>query len=98
KLKRLLFFSSLFCLLPLTAHGDSDGRLQLNSDIITNRSGGGTSVSDFEIRSQLFSNALDEKMQEKARQEAEATIFSTFRINGPHTICLWFCHFSDVHI
>jgi type VII secretion protein EssA len=59
--------------LPLTAHGDSDGRLQLNSDIITNRSGVGTSVSDFEIRSQLFSNALDEKMQEKARQEAEAT-------------------------
>ncbi|MDM5146139.1 hypothetical protein ICE98_03276 [Lactococcus lactis] len=41
--------------------------------MITTQSGAGSSISDFAIRSQLFSKDLDKKTQEKARNTEEAT-------------------------
>ena len=74
-LKKLLFLSGVFLILisPLGVHADSDGSLQLNSDMITNQSGGTSSVSDFAIRSQLFSKDLEAKVEEKSQKEANAT-------------------------
>lgn len=58
---------------PFVVFADSDGSLQLNSDLITTQSGAGSSTSDFAIRSQLFSKDLDNKMQEKAKSAEEVT-------------------------
>ena len=75
KVKSLLFFSGLFFLLcvPLSVCADSDGSLQLNSNLITNQSGENSGASDFEIRAQLFSKDLEQKTEDKAKQEAEIT-------------------------
>lgn len=56
---------------PLFVRAESDGSLQLNSDMITNQSIGGATSSDFAIRSQLFSKKMLEKVQEKEQREAE---------------------------
>lgn len=58
---------------PFVVFADSDGSLQLNSDMITTQSGAGSSTSDFAIRSQLFSKDLDNKTQEKAKSAKEVT-------------------------
>ncbi|MEY8443302.1 type VII secretion protein EssA [Lactococcus ileimucosae] len=73
KHKFLWFFGVLFFLTysSVSVQGDSDGSLQLQSEMITNQSGGGASVSEFGIRSQLFSTPLYEKEKEKEKQEAE---------------------------
>ena len=73
KHKFLWFFGVLFFLACSSASvlGDSDGSLQLQSEMITNQSGGGASVSEFGIRSQLFSTSLYEKEEEKEKQVAE---------------------------
>lgn len=75
KRKVFLIFSGLFLFFysPFVVLADSDGSLQLNSDMITTQSGAGSSISDFAIRSQLFSKDLDKKTQEKARNTEEAT-------------------------
>ena len=75
KRKVFLIFSGLFLFFysPFVVLADSDGSLQLNSDMITTQSGAGSSTSDFAIRSQLFSKDLDKKTQEKARNTEEAT-------------------------
>ncbi|MDN3201196.1 type VII secretion protein EssA [Enterococcus faecalis] len=73
KLKKLLLYSAILLLLidSLFVRAESDGSLQLNSDMITNQSIGGTTSSDFAIRSQLFSKRMMEKVQEKEQREAE---------------------------
>lgn len=73
KLKKLLLYSAMLLLLidPLFVRAESDGSLQLNSDMITNQSIGGATSSDFAIRSQLFSKKMLEKVQEKEQREAE---------------------------
>lgn len=73
KLKKLLLYSAMLLLLidPLFVRAESDGSLQLNSDMITNQSIGGATSSDFVIRSQLFSKRMMEKVQEKEQREAE---------------------------
>lgn len=73
KLKKLLLYSAMLLLLidPLFVRAESDGSLQLNSDMITNQSIGGATSSDFAIRSQLFSKRMMEKVQEKEQREAE---------------------------
>lgn len=58
---------------PFVVFADSDGSLQLNSDMITTQSGAGSSTSDFAIRSQLFSKDLDNKTHEKAKSAEEVT-------------------------
>lgn len=75
KRKVFLIFSGLFLFFysPFVVLADSDGSLQLNSDMITTQSGAGSSTSDFAIRSQLFSKDLDKKTQEKARNTEDAT-------------------------
>ena len=55
-------------LLPSVALADSDGSLQLNTTVITNQSGDGSSGSEFDIRGQLFSETLTKKIQERADQ------------------------------
>lgn len=55
---------------PFTALADSDGSLQLNSDIITAQSKGEGGNSEFAIRAKLFSNELTKKTQEKAKNAA----------------------------
>ncbi len=75
KLKKLMLYSAIFFLLtvPLFVRAESNGSLQLNSDMITNQSIGGATSSDFIIRSQLFSKRMMEKVQEKEQRDAENT-------------------------
>lgn len=75
KQKVFLILSGLLFLFysPFVVFADSDGSLQLNSDMITMQSGAGSSTSDFAIRSQLFSKDLDDKTQEKAKSAEEVT-------------------------
>lgn len=75
KQKVFFIFSGLLFLFysPFAVSADSDGSLQLNSDMITTQSGAGSSTSDFAIRSQLFSKDLDKKAQEKVKSGEEAT-------------------------
>lgn len=55
-------------MLPSVTLADSDGSLQLNTTVITNQSGDGSSGSEFDIRGQLFSQTLTKRIQEKVDQ------------------------------
>lgn len=74
-IKKLSLYSATFILLtaPLFVRAESDGSLQLDSDMITNQAGGSSTSSDFTVRSQLFSKRINEKVQEKEKREAENT-------------------------
>lgn len=74
-IKKLSLYSATLILLtvPLFVVAESDGSLQLDSDMITNQAGGGSTSSDFTFRSQLFSKRINEKVQEKVKREAENT-------------------------
>lgn len=74
-IKKLSLYSVTLILLttPLLVVAESDGSLQLDSDMITNQAGGGSTSSDFTFRSQLFSKQINEKVKEKEKREAENT-------------------------
>jgi len=74
-IKKLSLYSATLILLtaPLFVRAESDGSLQLDSDMITNQAGGSSTSSDFTVRSQLFSKRINEKVQEKEKREAENT-------------------------
>lgn len=62
----------LFCN-PFIGYADSDGSLQLNSDLITTQSGEGATTSEFAIRAKLFSKDLDNKTQDKIKNSEKVT-------------------------
>lgn len=74
-IKKLSLYSATLILLtvPLFALAESDGSLQLDSDMITNQAGGNSTSSDFTVRSLLFSKRINEKVKEKEKREAENT-------------------------
>ena len=74
-IKKLSLYSATLILLtaPLFVRAESDGSLQLDSDMITNQAGGSSTSSDFTVRSLLFSKRINEKIQEKEKREAEYT-------------------------
>ncbi|MDN6029627.1 MAG: type VII secretion protein EssA [Alkalibacterium sp.] len=70
KISLLTSFITCVCimLLPSVTLANSDGSLQLNTTVITNQSGDGSSGSEFDIRGQLFSQTLTKRIQERADQ------------------------------
>lgn len=54
---------------PSVVMAESDGNLNLNSSMINNQNANKSNVSDFKIRSQLFGNNLNQKVQENKNQE-----------------------------
>lgn len=74
KISCCISLMSCFCILSAldVVQADSKGSLQLNTTIITNQSASTSSVSDFEIRGQLFSPELTQKIQDKAKQIVNA--------------------------
>ncbi|MCL2676623.1 MAG: type VII secretion protein EssA [Streptococcaceae bacterium] len=71
KIKFILFLAVIsFLLFPITVLANGDGSLILNSNMITNQSAGTGTVSDFPIRSQLFSQELTTRANEKNQAQA----------------------------
>lgn len=63
----------IICTIPLTAKSDSDGNLQLDSDIIITENKGESISSDFPIRSNLFSEKIKVRINEKEKEKSKVT-------------------------
>lgn len=68
----ILLFGMIF--MPFVAHAQGEGRLILDPDAMLNQTKGNGSATDFPIRAELFSQAMNEKAKAQENEENKATL------------------------